>query len=93
MKNMNPMSSALRNRKARGIDLNIIIGAPGNDMSPESSKQEQADLGLAPDAEKVGNDEAVAHPDESQDKVLMQDEIAKAMGRGSLAQRSNMKKP
>lgn len=104
------MSEALRRRKANALDLTIVIGNPKDDMEMDEEKERNA-LGLAPDAEPLGEDEnaegqvvdgsqvsgdvvttpndrmlaAGNHPDELQDKQLIDEELSKYLGKGSLA--------
>lgn len=84
----NAMSDALRAKKARGLDLTIVIGGaePINGTDEEQLMQ-QKELGVAPEASPV----EVGHPDEMQDKQLIEQELAK-MGKGTLAHKAMMMK-
>lgn len=115
----NSMSDALRNRKAQGLDLTIVIGGA---KPVNGDDEEQEKLGLAPSAEEIGEehgenppvdgnqvqgqivtqpndkklvvgDSSMEHPDEMQDKQLIEHELAKAgLGKSSLAHRAMMMK-
>lgn len=51
MKN-NPMSQALHNVRAKGVDVAIIIGG-GDDLDEANEEVQEKELGLAPDAEPL----------------------------------------
>lgn len=100
---ISPMSEAIRNKRAKGVDIAIILGgddAQINDKAPamDDSKDENKEMGLAPDAElleddKKPSDDSVVHDDEAQDKALIEQELAKAgLGKGSLSARAMLGK-
>lgn len=97
MKNsmQNSMSDALRNKRARGLDVAIIIGGaePVNSMTPlhaesaEEAEKEQKELGLAPDAQPLAGERK---PDEM--GGAMEQELGQmGLGKSSLAYRAKMR--
>lgn len=119
---MNPMLQALKDKKAKGLDVTILLGHPHDGQDEplhDSTKDEMSDddskeLGLAPDATELGEDqdqkdmalgksghhdnmmpgeEMIDHPDEEEDKKLIEEELAKAhMGKRSMVHRGMMKR-
>ena len=55
----NPMMEALRQKKARGLDVTILLGGghEGQEEPLEDADQERKELGLAPDATPLGHDQ------------------------------------
>lgn len=111
----NPMLEALKNKKAHGIDVTLIMAGPHNTEDPMAmDEDERKELDLAPDATPIGEEqdkkdealgkaghhdnmmpgaEQINHPDAKQDKMLIEEELAKAhMGKRSLAHHGMMKK-
>lgn len=102
--NNSPMLHALRNKKAQGLDIHILVGPQEGDMQGmgDPEDKEVKELGLAPDgAEPTAEDGPQsgepqmgmmdeAHPDAPQDKHLIEEELAKAgLARGGLADRAS----
>lgn len=84
----NAMVEALQRRKAKGLDLTILIGPHGEAEMPggaESQKDDEKELGMAPDAEQIGKDMPEGQMDADSDKALIAQELEKAgLGKGSL---------
>ena len=99
--NQKALNDALRLRKARGLDLTIVI--EGEDEGGEKEKQEQKELGLAPDATPIKDEESgeevpmqpmmgQAQPNAALDQAVIEEMLAKGpTGKGVLANRSKVR--
>lgn len=91
----NSMSDALRNKRAKGLDVAIIIGGGGpiNPISPlqvenkEEVEKEQKELGLAPDAQPLAGEKKEGEMGE----VMAQELDGMGLGKSSLAYRAKMR--
>lgn len=66
--NKEAMRDALRARKARGLDLTIVMGMPNHGAEPmqgsdEQQEKEQKEMGLAPEATEIKDGDKAASMD------------------------------
>jgi hypothetical protein len=79
------MKDALKMRRARGLDVSIIIGGA---EPMQGTDEEQKKMGLAPDGAEYEEGEE-GHEDEAMDKMLIQKEIQKlGLGKNSIASKA-----
>lgn len=81
------IKEALKQRKARGLDVSIIIGGaePMQETDDEQKKLGLAPKGSMPTHEDGEESEMEGHEDEMQDKSLIEEELSKlGLGKGSI---------